>query len=581
VGRRRGRDGGTRRRAGRPALEPQRDAAPPPGSTLGISLALIAITLIVYAPVRHYGFLTWDDTLYVTENPDVLRGLTWHGVGWAFTTGYAWNWHPLTLLSHMLDVEFYGLDAGMHHLTNVLLHVANTLLLFGLLHRMTGLVARSAFVAALFGVHPLHVESVAWVAERKDVLSTFFWMLTLWGYALYVRRPSGGRYAAVLFLFALGLAAKPMLVTLPFVLLLLDVWPLGRATAGRRLVWEKLPLLALATAASVVTFLVQQRGGTVTDIESLPLGLRLQNVLVSYAAYVGMTLWPARLAAFYPYPASFPAWQVVGAFGLLVATSLLAWVVRRHGYLPVGWLWYLGTLVPVIGFVQVGNQALADRYMYVPLVGLLLVVAWGVPDVLARWPGRRLVLPIGAGLVIAACMVRARAQVGHWRDDATLWEHALAVTSGNHVAHNSVGNLLMRQGKVDEAAAHYLEALRARPGFSLAHNNLGVALAAQGRFGDALDHYAEALRLDPGYADAHHNMGLALAKLGRGEEALVQLEEAVRLKPNGAEFHRVLGVMLAAQGRTAEAIAHYREALRLDPGDERARRAFEDATKER
>jgi tetratricopeptide (TPR) repeat protein len=544
-----------------------------------VALALIAITLTVYAPVRHHGFLTWDDTLYVTQNPEVLRGLTWHGVRWAFTTGYAWNWHPLTWLSHMLDVQLYGRDAGLHHLTNVLLHVANTLLLFGLLHRTTGDVARSGFVAALFGVHPLHVESVAWVAERKDVLSGLFWMLTLWAYAGYARRPSAGRYAAVLVLFALGLMSKPMVVTLPFVLLLMDVWPLRRLPAGWRLVWEKLPLLALAAAASAVTFLVQQRDGAVPGIESLPLGLRLQNAVVSYAAYVRTTLWPARLAAFYPYPASFGASRVLAAIALLVGASVLAWVFRRRGYVLVGWLWFLGTLVPVIGFVQAGNQALADRFMYVPLVGLLVVIAWGAPDVLGRWPGARLVLPFGAGLAVAASVVGARAQVEHWRDDATLWEHALVVTSGNHVAHTNVGNILMRQGRVDEAIPHYAEALRVRPAFALAHGNLGLALAAQGRLGDALDHYAEALRLDPRYAEAHYNMSLDLAKLGRNEEAIAHLEEAVRLKPEAAEPHRVLGVMLAALGRTTEAAAQFGEALRLDPGDERSRHALEELTK--
>ena len=548
----------------------------PRGVVVAVCLALIAIDLIVYAPVHRHEFLTWDDTLYVTANPVVLRGLTWDGAGWALTTGHAWNWHPLTWLSHMLDVQLYGLDPGLHHVTSVLLHVANTLLLFGVLWRMTGMVWRSAFVAALFGVHPLHVESVAWVAERKDVLSTFFWMLTLWGYTAYARRPTRGRYGMVIVLFALGLAAKPMLVTLPFVLLLLDFWPLRRGALGWRLVWEKLPLVGLAAAASVVTFLVQQRGGTVPGIEALPAGLRAQNALVSYAVYVAKALWPVHLAAFYPYPVSFPAWQVGGAVALLVGASVFAWTARRHGYVPVGWLWYVGTLVPVIGFVQVGNQALADRYTYIPLVGLLLIVAWGVPEALDRWPGRRLVLPAGAGLVIVACMATARSQVAHWRSNTTLWEHALAVTTGNHVAHNSVGNILMREGRVDEALAHYTAAVHYRPGYALGHGSLGLALARQGRFDDAIAHYAEALRLDPGLANAHYNLGLALARLGRDAEALPHFEEAVRLKPDSAETRRVLAAALAAAGRTTDAVAQYAEVLRIDPEDANARRAVDE-----
>jgi hypothetical protein len=547
----------------------------------GACLALIAIVLVVYAPVRHHDFLAFDDGLFVTERPEVLRGLTWHGVGWAFTTGRGCNWHPLTWLSHMLDVQLFGLDAGRHHLTNVLLHVANTLLLFAVLRRMTGLVGRSAFVAALFAVHPLHVESVAWLAERKDVLSTTFFMLTLWAYTGYARRPSAARYASVLVLFVLGLAAKPMLVTLPFVLLLLDFWPLGRAALGRRLLWEKLPLLAVAMAVSVVTLRLQQACGTVAQLDSLPLGLRLQNAPISYATYVAKTIWPARLAAFYPYPASYPAWQVLGAIGLLVGVSLLALALRRRGYVLVGWLWYLGTLVPVIGLVQQGRQALADRFTYVPLVGLFLIVAWGVPEILGRRPRGRLVLRIGAGLVIAACIVLARAQVGYWRNEATVWEHALAVTDGNHLAHNNLGNLLLMEGRVGDAIAHYIEALRLRPDYAMAHSNLGWALAIQGRVDDALAQYAEALRLDPGLADAHFNLGLALRKLGRDEEALAHLEDAVRLRPERGQFRRVLATTLAERGRRADAIAQYREALERDPDDERSRRALEALTKER
>jgi len=546
--------------------------------SIGVCLALSAIVLVVYAPVRHHEFLFFDDPLLVTQRPEVLRGLTWSNVGWAFTNGWGCNWHPLTWLSHMLDVQLFGLNAGAHHLTSVLLHGANTLLLFGLLRTMTGVVAQSAFVAALFAVHPLHVESVAWVAERKDVLSAFFWMLTLWAYACYALRSTAARYLAVLVLFALGLASKPMVVTLPFVLLLLDIWPLRRTALGMLLVWEKLPLLALSFAVSVVTVRLQQGCRAVTDFDSLPIALRLQNALVSYVAYLTKMLWPIRLAAFYPYPTSFPAWEVVGAVGLLLGMSLLAWALRRRGYVLVGWLWYVGTLVPVIGLVHAGKQALADRFTYIPLIGLFLVIAWGVPDILRRWPQRRLVLTVGAALLTAACMVAARAQVAYWRNEATVWAHALDVTSGNDLAHNNLGMMRIMEGKPDQARAHFVEALRIRPDNAVAHVNLGWVLATQGHPDDALAHYVEALRIDPEQADAHFNLGIAFDRLGRGDEAVLHLEEAVRLRPDRGQYHRVLGRALAERGRPADAIARYREALRLDPGDERSRRALAQLT---
>jgi tetratricopeptide (TPR) repeat protein len=549
--------------------------------SIGVCGALIALVLLVFAPVRHHEFLFFDDPLLVTQRPEVLRGLTWENVRWAFTNGWGCNWHPITWLSHMLDVQLFGLDAGGHHLTSVLLHAANAVLLFLVLQLMTGQAAPSAFVAALFAVHPLHVESVAWVAERKDVLSAFFWMLTLWAYVGYARRPAAARYLAVLVLFAFGLASKPMVVTLPFVLLLLDVWPLGRTALGTRLVWEKLPLLALTVVVSVATVFFQQGCRAVSDLDSLPLGLRLENALVSYVAYVAKTLWPAHLAAFYPYPRSFPAWEVAGAAAVLAGLSLLAWASRRRGYALVGWLWFVGTLVPVIGLVHAGEQALADRFTYVPLVGLLLVVAWGVPDLLRGWPPRRLVLSIGAALVVAACVVVARAQVAHWRNEATVWAHALDVTAGNDLAHNNLGMTLMMEGRAEEARAHFAEAVRIRPDNAVAHVNLGWALATQGHPDAALAEYEEALRIDPEQPDAHFNLGLAVEKLGRGEEAVFHLEEAVRLRPDRAQYHRVLGRMLVDRGRRADAVAQYQEALRLNPEDGRTRSALAELTGER
>jgi protein O-mannosyl-transferase len=573
------------------------------GQARWVCLALIAVNLIVYASVRHHDFVNFDDDDYVTANPVVLRGLTWHGVAWAFTTEHAVNWHPLTWLSHMLDVQLYGLDAGAHHLTNLLFHIGNTLLLFGLLHRMTGALGRSAFVAGLFAVHPLHVESVAWVAERKDVLSTLFWMLTLWAYIEYVKRPdlrqsSRRRYAAVLLFFALGLMAKQMLVTLPLVLLLLDFWPLGRvgigpnpaggwapardgwATAGR-LVWEKLPLLALAAASSIATFVIHQRGGAVIILSAIPLQLRIENALVSYVVYIGKMLWPAGLAVLYPYPQSLSAWSVAVAFVTLTGISVaVIWAAPRRPYLPVGWFWYLGTLVPVIGLIQVGDQAIADRYTYIPLIGLFIIVAWGAPDLLVRWPLRRVVLPkialpAAACLVILACAITARGQLEYWEDSTTLWTHTLAVTTRNNIAHNNLGATLADQGKTDEAIAHYSEALRIKSDYADAHNNLGVALADQGKLDEAIAHYSEALRIKPGYSDAHSNLGIALADQGNLDEAIAQFTEALRINPDSAKAHNNLGVALASQGKLDEAIAQFTEALQVKPDYADARNNLE------
>lgn len=526
----------------------------------------------MYARVWQHGFVNLDDAQYVSDNPAVSGGLSARGLSWAFTTPHAGNWHPLTWLSHMLDVELYGMNAGPHHLTSLLLHVASALLLFGLLHRMTGALFRSAFVAALFALHPLHVESVAWVAERKDVLSTLFFLLTIRAYLAYVRRPRPSRYALVLVLFALGLMAKPMLVTLPFVLLLLDYWPLGRAPS-RRLVVEKLPLLALALASSVVTFLVQQQAGAVKGLDALPFDHRLANAVMAYAAYIGKMLWPVQLAAIYPYPASRSAWLVAAAAaGLIAVTVLTLRAARRHPYLPVGWLWYLGTLMPVIGLVQVGSQPMADRYTYVPLIGLFLIVAWGMPDLLARWPHRDLALGVAAGSVILGCALAARAQVRHWRNSVALWQHALEVTTENPRAHNNLGHALAREGRGREAIGYYTEAVRIKPDYAEAHNNIGYALADQGRVREAIAHYSEALRVLPDYAEAHNNLGVALAGEGNADGAIQHLSDAVRIEPGRAEAHNNLGAVLAGQGRLEDAIRHLAEAVELRPGYADARR---------
>jgi protein O-mannosyl-transferase len=475
-------------------------------------------------------------------------------------------------------------------------------------------------VAALFAVHPVHVESVAWVAERKDVLSTLFWMLTAWVYLGYVRQPRVGRYLGVLLLFALGLMAKAMLVTLPIVLLLLDYWPLGRVapradtmmsrsgrsalqgslSEGLGLLWEKLPLFSLAAASSIVTLVVQQRGGAVTGLTVLPLSFRIENALVSYVAYISKTVWPMRLSAFYPYPPSIPvAWVVAAITGLAAVTVLVIRAARRYPFFLVGWLWYLSTLIPVIGLVQVGDQAMADRYTYVPLIGLFLMVGWGIPEVLAPWRYRSIALPATGAAVILACAITARGQVQYWNSSIALWTHAIEVNTGNDFAHNNLGAALMDQGKVEEAIAqftealrikpgaapphynlanalasqgevdkaivHYAEALRIRPNYAEAHNNLGAALASRGRVDEAIAHYTGALQIKPDYGEAHYNLGIALASQGRVEEAIAQYTEALRIKPDYADAHNNLGAALASQGKLSEAIAHYSEALRIRP----------------
>jgi len=543
-----------------------------------ISLALIVINVGVYAPLGHFDFVKWDDPQYITDNATVLAGLTWHGVAWAFTTTHGPYWHPLTWLSHMLDVQLFGLDAGGHHITTIVLHIATTLLLFGLLRKATGATRRSAFVAALFAVHPLHVESVAWIAERKDVLSALFWMLTLWAYGWYAARPGVRRYLAVMLLFACGLMAKPMVVTLPFALLLVDVWPLGRLgrlkrgaihrTAGwGRLAAEKLPLIALAAAVGAATFVLQRGQGALPALEAIPLTLRVANALTSYVAYIGLMFWPAHLAALYPYPRALPGWwTIAGALLVLAGISVTAIrTARRHPYGLVGWLWYLGTLVPVIGLIQSGEQSMADRFVYVPLVGLFVMVAWGIPDLLARWPGRRVALPVAAAIAVGACAIAARRQVPYWADNLTLWEHVVSATGPNYRAQGNLAMALQDAGRTSDAIAHYSEALRINPRFLDAYDNLGLALASEGRTDEAIALYAKTLGLKPTDADAHNNLGKLLAEQGKVGDAVAHFSEAVRLKPQFSEAHNNLANALATEGKLREAIDEYTEALRLQP----------------
>ncbi len=453
-----------------------------------VCLLLLSVTLAVYWQIGDHQFTNYDDTLYVTDNPHVKPGLAGGSVIWAFTATEEANWHPLTWLSHMVDCQLFGLRPRGHFLTSLFLHLANVLLLFAVLKRMTGALWRSAFVSALFALHPLHVESVAWVAERKDVLSTLFWLLTMLAYARYVERPTRARYVLTLVAFTLGLMAKPMLVTLPFVLLLLDYWPLDRMAYGgkgddppkrtrkrthsceqrlplSRLVWEKIPFFALAAISSVVTFSFQQRAGAMADMEIFPLSSRIANALVSYLRYMGKIIWPSDLAVLYPHPGtSLPLWWGAAAgLALLGLSILVVLVIRRRPYLAVGWLWYVGTLVPVIGLVQVGVQAYADRYTYVPLIGLFIMIAWGVPDLVGRWAQTRTVLAVLAATALAALTACTWIQLGYWKDSVSLFTHTLQVTTKNYVAHNNLGNALADRGEVEAAISQYTEALRIKP----------------------------------------------------------------------------------------------------------------------
>jgi tetratricopeptide (TPR) repeat protein len=549
---------------------------------LVISSGLVLLVAIAYAMVARFGFTRFDDPTYVTENPHLVGGLTGAAIRWAFTTGYGANWHPLTWIAHLLDVQFFGFNGGAHHIVNVVLHIISTVLLFGVLARMTDARWRSAFVAAGFGLHPIHVESVAWVAERKDVLSALLWTLTLWAYVSYVRTRTARAYVAVLIAFALGLMAKPMVVTLPFALLLLDAWPLQRfslAKPDRGSLWplvrEKLPLFGLAAASSVVTFLVQRAGGTVAVATALPFAQRMGNAALSYIAYLGKTIWPAHLAAYYPYASPVP-WGRVAMNVLLIALLTVGALIarKRFPYVFVGWFWYLGTLIPAIGIVQVGTQAMADRYTYIPLIGIFLLAAWGLGDIV-RWRGSLQRVSVGAAAaVIALWTVLTRAQVRHWESSMTLWTHALQVTSNNYAAHTYMGNALAVQGDLADALAHYDEAIRIRPDYAEAHNNMGPALAAEGRIDDAIAHFTEAIRLRPGYADAHSNLGVALATRGQYDQAVTQYTEALRLDPDHVRARVNLGLAYRALGRPADAMRELQTALRMSPNNEDARRAI-------
>jgi tetratricopeptide (TPR) repeat protein len=545
-----------------------------------VCLFIVIATISVYWPVQSYDFVNFDDGTYVYENGHVQKGLTLEGISWAFTTLHAGNWHPLTWLSHMLDCQLYGMNPGRHHLTNLLLHLANTVLLFFVFRKMTGSLWQSGLVAALFAIHPLHVESVAWISERKDVLSAFFWMLTLWSYIWYVEHPKVNRYLLVILFFALGLMSKPMLVTLPFVLLLLDFYLLRRfkfqppdvsAKANQksnnfRLILEKIPLFVLVAVSSAVTFFAQKKGGAVMSLEILPFNVRIANALVSYVKYLGKMVYPSKLAVLYPHPGMLPWWKIAGACLILASISFLAVrVVKQSPYFAVGWLWYVGTLVPVIGLVQVGGQAMADRYTYIPLIGIFIIIAFGVPELVAQWRFRKIWLTASAAAFLTILVAITWKQIGYWKNGITLFTHALKVTSNNYVSHNNLGNALAKQGRPEEAIEQYLLALQIKPYYAEAYNNLGNALEKQGLLAKAGEKYLHALRVKPDYAEAHNNLGNVLDKQGRTAEAIEHYLQALKIKPDFVKAHNNLGNALHKQGRIEEAMEHYLQALQIKP----------------
>ena len=541
------------------------------------SLFLVGITWLVFGQTLNHDFINYDDRTYVYGNPNVTSGITWSGVAWAFTHPHARNWHPLTTLSHMMDCQLFDLRAGGHHFTNVCLHTVSVLLLFFLLREMTGSPSRtstfwrSLFVASIFAIHPLRVESVAWIAERKDLLSAVFFMLTLGAYSRYTRQPSVSRYVAMSILFVLGLMCKPMLVTVPFVLLLLDYWPLNRSQKSevrvRKLIIEKIPLLILSVASCAAT--VWAQSGETGVMEQLPLEWRIGNALVSYVIYVWQLFWPANLAVFYPYRAN-DLWHAVLAAILLIGVTVLAFLWRRtRPYVLVGWIWYVGMLVPVIGIFQIGLQGHADRYTYLPQIGLLVAVTWTVGEISILRARRKLLIAL-SGIALLALAASAWCQTSYWKNSETLWQHTLVATSDNDVAHNNLGLFYEQQRNLNGAVSQYEAALQIQSGRqearynlskAVTHTNLGNALTGKGDLDAAVRHYTKAIELRPDYADGHFNLAHALLRQGRPEEAITEYEKTLSIQADDAEAHTSLGNALLQKGLLRQAMNHYEKAI--------------------
>ncbi len=553
---------------------------------LAICIFIVIATLVVYWQVQNHEFLNYDDTEYVTGNLVVKTGLTGAGIFWIFTESYAANWHPVTLLSHMLDVELYGLNPSGHHLTSLLFHIANSLLLFGVLLKMTGAPWQSGLVATLFALHPLNVESVAWIAERKNVLSTFFWFLTMWAYVDYVNKRGIRNYLPVLLFLVLGLMAKAMLITLPFVLLMLDFWPLGRwgglqKNAGNNdpiknikfslLIWEKIPFLIIAMGFGITIYRLAKEGGALREMEAYSLSTRVSNAVVSYVTYLGKTFWPTKLSVFYPHPGnSLPVWKITVCAALLMLITF--WVIKLRKtapYLAFGWFWFLGTLAPVIQIVQGGSHAMADRFTYVALIGIFIMVAWGLPELLAKWRLGDKALTVLAGVGLPILMIMTWMQVSHWKNSITIFEHAIKVTDKEYsnfaIAHNNLGHALIADGQNKEAIAQYRMAIKLKPDLVKAHFNLGHALTAEGRNEDAIAQYRMAIKLKPNYVAAQFNLAHALFTAGKTQASIFQYKRVIKLQPDLAGAHNNLGHALLADGKAEEAISHFMRAIKLQP----------------
>jgi len=549
-----------------------------------ICLILVISILVCYWQVKNFEFINFDDQLYVTDNRTVLAGINKDNIIWAFNYKDKSNtyWHPLSWLSHMLDVQLYGMDAGQHHLTNVIFHILNTLLLFFVLHRMTGATWQPAFVAAMFAVHPINVESVAWVAERKNVLSTFFCMLTLLTYAFYSERPGIVRYVLMFFCFAMGLLAKPMLVTLPFVLLLLDYWPLGRLKLLHQgidrwrisfyRVLEKIPLFLLSGLAVYIASSSLQGSGSYKSFQSAPVTLRIANAVVSYAKYIGKMIWPQNLAVLYPFPKMVPMYQALGAVLTLFCLSILfITAYKKHPYLMIGWFWFLGTLVPVIGLIQAGLwPALADRWAYLPMIGLFIIVVWGLSDLFRKFRIKKSGLIFCMMTIVGTLIVISWNQVGYWKTSVTLFKHAVAVTDNNYIAHNNLGQGLLIQGETTKAIDHFKKSVEISPGFEMAHFNLGLALTGQGRLEEAVDAFSNAAQIKPNFAIAYNALGKTFYRLDKPDEAVPKYLQAVQIDPEYAEAYNNLANALVRLDKHDEAVANYLIAIKIDPYYEEA-----------
>ena len=536
-------------------------------SACAISIALLALTWAVFGQTLRHDFVNYDDDFYVYENADIISGVSAPAVLWAFTHFHAANWHPLTTISHMLDCTWFGLHPGGHHFVNVLLHSLTAVLLFLVLWNMTRAIWRSAFVAMIFAIHPLHVESVAWIAERKDVLSGLFFVLTLAAYVRYARTPSIPRYLLVALLFALGLLSKTMLVTVPAILLLVDFWPLRRfqSVSASRLILEKLPLLLLAAGSALATLLAQQNAlGSRTEF---PISVRATNALVSYLTYLWQTFWPLRLAAFYPHVADeFALWKIAVATAVLIGLTLLAIIFRnRYPYLLTGWFWYLIMLLPVLGIIQVGLQAHADRYAYLSQIGLCLLVTWTVSDLFGGRATAKTFLAVGSFTIVGALAWLASIQASFWRNSETLWTHALAVTRDNAMAHLGLGDLYFVRGKTDEAIAEFRTALKIQPTSPYVHANLGAALVGSGAFDEAIEHLETTIRLKPQHPRAHFNLGNAFLHKGRFDEAAAQYQEQLGIQPDHPGAHCNLATALMRKGELDHAIAEFEKTIAMWP----------------